>query len=154
MDAVDLLILALRLLFVGLLYLFLFAVLRLTIAGLRAPGPAPAERKNASPKAADALWLRVVEPGDSSLSSGQILEIGDGTTIGRGDRADLALRDTAVSAEHARLSREGRTWMVTDLGSTNGTRVNDALVNGRTPLGEGDVLALGTVQLQVLPRGT
>ncbi len=151
MDAVDLLILALRLLLVALLYLFLFAVLRLAMAGLRAPAPARAERLKSSAPPGPALRLQVLEPGESTLSSGQILEIGDGTTLGRGGRADIGLGDTAVSAQHARLDREGRAWVVTDLGSTNGTRVNDALVSGRASLGEGDVLVLGTVRLQVLP---
>ena len=148
MDVVDLLILALRLLFVVLLYLFLFAVLRLAISGLRAPAAA------AQPEAAQRLRLQVIEPGDSGLSSGQILEVGDGMTLGRGGRADMVLGDTAISAEHAQVSRVGRKWVVTDLGSTNGTRLNDALVNGRAASAEGDVLGLGTVRLQVLPRGT
>jgi pSer/pThr/pTyr-binding forkhead associated (FHA) protein len=147
-DVVDLLILALRLLLVALLYLFLFAVLRLALAGLRSPAPASGQHP------AQRLRLRVVEPGESSLRSGQIIDISDGTTLGRGDGADMVLGDTAISAEHAHVSRVGRKWVVTDLGSTNGTRVNDALVNGRTSLAEGDVLGLGTVRLQVLPRGT
>jgi hypothetical protein len=147
-DAVDLLILALRVLFVGLLYVFLFAVLRLALAGLRTPVPA------SRPAPSRRLRLQVVEPGDSILSSGQIVEIDDGTTLGRGDRADMPLGDSAVSAQHARLSHEGRGWVVIDLGSTNGTRVNDTLIGGLTRLAEGDVLGLGTVRLQVLPRGT
>jgi pSer/pThr/pTyr-binding forkhead associated (FHA) protein len=145
-DGVDLLIFALRLVLVALLYLFLFAVLRLAIGGLRSPS------RTAS--AAQRLRLQVIEPGQSTLSSGQIIEIGDGTTLGRGERADLPLGDAAVSAEHAQVSRSGRKWIVRDLGSTNGTRVNDAPVKGRTTLAEGDVLGLGTVRLQVVPRGT
>jgi hypothetical protein len=146
-DAVDLLILGLRLLFVALLYLFLFAVLRLALRGLRSPSSA------ARPTgAAHRLSLQVVEPGESSLKSGQILEIGDGATLGRGDHADVPLGDTAISAQHARLSRNGRRWVVTDLGSTNGTRVNDRPIKGRTSLSEGDVLGLGTIRLQVLPQ--
>ena len=74
MDVVDLLILALRLLFVVLLYLFLFAVLRLAISGLRAPAAA------AQPEAAQRLRLQVIEPGDSGLSSGQILEASGGSS--------------------------------------------------------------------------
>lgn len=146
MNAVDLLILALRLVLVGLLYLFLFAVLRLAIGGLRAPAA------TSGPQAARALKLRlqVVEPGESELSSGQILEIADGTTLGRDQRADMALGDTSISGTHAQLSHVGRHWAVTDLGSTNGTRVNEGLIKGRTSLAEGDVLALGTVRLRVL----
>ena len=146
MDVVDLLILALRLAFVVLLYLFLLVVLRMAIGGLRAPvggrPSAPLER----------LRLLVVEPGESALSSGQILEVGDGMILGRGGRADLVLGDPAISAEHARVSRAGRAWSVTDLGSTNGTLVNDTPVDGRKQLAEGDELVLGTVRLRVLPR--
>jgi pSer/pThr/pTyr-binding forkhead associated (FHA) protein len=145
-DVVDLLILALRLAFVALLYLFLLLVLRMAIGGLRAPVAL------GRPGQTQRLRLLVVEPGESTLSAGQILEAGDHTTLGRADRADVVLVDTAISAEHAQLSRNGRTWTVTDLGSTNGTRVNDTLVSGRASLSEGDVLGLGTVRLKVLPR--
>ncbi|MBV9326997.1 MAG: FHA domain-containing protein [Chloroflexi bacterium] len=147
MDVVDLLIFALRLLLVALLYLFLFAVLRLAITGMHSSA-------HARPDPAQRLRLQVIEAGESTLSTGQTIEVADGSTLGRGDRADMPLGDTAISAEHAQVRREGRKWVVTDLGSTNGTRLNDKLVNGRASLKEGDVLALGTVRLQVLPRAT
>jgi pSer/pThr/pTyr-binding forkhead associated (FHA) protein len=57
-----------------------------------------------------------------------------------------------VSAEHARVFRVGRAWVVTDLGSTNGTRVNETAVNGEMPLAATDVLTLGSVRLQVVTR--
>jgi len=136
-DAVDVLILALRLALVALLYLFLLAVLRMAMAGTR---PAPAQR----------LSLRVVEPGASNLSPGEVLQVGAGTTLGRSERADVVLADTAVSSEHARVDHVGRGWVVVDLGSTNGTRVNEAVIRGRTRLSAGDVLSLGTVRLEVI----
>lgn len=139
MDVLDLLILALRLVFVALLYLFLAAVLRTAFRATRATAP-------------QRLSLRVLEPGASSLQSGEILEVSAGATFGRGGRADLVLADTAVSAEHARVDRVGRRWVVTDLGSTNGTRVNDATVRGRASLAEGDVLTVGTVRFEVMAR--
>jgi hypothetical protein len=145
-DVVDLLILALRLAFVALLYLFLLLVLRMAIGGLRAPVAAPGRAR------IERLRLMVIDSGESTLSSGQVIDVGDGMTLGRGDRADVVLGDASISSEHAQLSRKGRGWMVTDLGSTNGTRVNDALVDGRTRLSEGDVLGLGTLRLKVLPR--
>jgi predicted component of type VI protein secretion system len=136
-DAVDVLILALRLVLVALLYLFLFAVLRMAMAATR---PTPVQR----------LSLRVVEPGASNLSPGEVLQLGAGTTLGRSERADVVLADTAVSGEHARLDHVGRGWVVVDLGSTNGTRVNEAIIRGRTRLTAGDVLSLGTVRLEVI----
>jgi pSer/pThr/pTyr-binding forkhead associated (FHA) protein len=145
-EVVDVLILALRLLIVALLYLFVVVVLRTAMASLR-PTPALKSRGDA---AEQRLHLLVVEPGSSALSSGEILEIPPGATLGRSDRADVVLADTAVSSEHARVDRVGHSWVVTDLGSTNGTRVNDATITGRTRLAEGDVLSLGTVRVQVL----
>jgi FHA domain len=138
-DAVDVLILALRLLLVALLYLFLVAVLRMAYVATR-------------PSLTQRLSLRVVEPGASSLAPGEILNLAPGTTLGRGGAADVVVADTAVSAEHARVDRVGRRWMVIDLGSTNGTRVNDAVIRGRAALRQGDVLSLGTVRLEVVAR--
>lgn len=141
MDAIDVLILALRLLLVALLYLFLVLVLRVATRGLGQPAQSAPE-----------LRLRVLEAGATQLAPGEVIAVPDGAMLGRGDRADLVLADTAVSAEHARLQRAGRRWTVTDLGSTNGTRVNDAVVRKRAHLADGDVLTLGTVRLQVVAR--
>jgi type III secretion system (T3SS) inner membrane Yop/YscD-like protein len=138
-DAIDLLILALRLVLVALLYLFLVVVLRMAYG---ATGPSVTQR----------LSLRVVEPGASSLQPGEVFDVGPGATLGRGGQADVVLADTAVSAEHARVDRVGRHWMVTDLGSTNGTRLNNAAVKGRAALNPGDVLSLGTVRLEVVAQ--
>jgi len=138
-DAVDVLILALRLVFVALLYVFVALVLRMAYGATR-------------PRVTQQLNLRVVEPGASSLQPGEVLAIGAGSTLGRSSRADVVLADTAVSAEHARVDRVGRRWIVTDLGSTNGTRVNDAAISGRAALNPGDVLSIGPVRLEVVAR--
>jgi hypothetical protein len=152
-DVVDVLILALRLLLVALLYLFLLVVLRMAMGGLR-PGTGVAHKPAAHKNTADNDWLklRVVSPGAASLTSGEVVALGSGMTLGRSTRADVTIADTAVSAEHARIDRVGRGWVVTDLGSTNGTRVNDQPVQDRASLSTGDVLSLGTVRLEVLAR--
>ena len=143
MDLLDLLILALRIVLVALLYVFLVVVMRTAARGLRAvPRVAPAPV---------ALQLVVVEPGGTPLRAGQAIEVRDGATLGR-QQAEVTLADPAVSSEHARIRRIGRAWVVSDLGSTNGTRVNDAQVNGEVPLAHGDVLTLGNVRLQVVAR--
>jgi pSer/pThr/pTyr-binding forkhead associated (FHA) protein len=98
------------------------------------------------------LRLVVLEPGASRLQAGQSVDVDDGTTLGRAARADVVVADPSVSAEHARVTRVGRAWVVTDLGSTNGTRVNEAPVSGKTSLANGDVLEIGRVRLQVVAR--
>jgi FHA domain len=144
-DLLDLLILALRLALVALLYLFLASVMRMAARGLRPQPMRPVE-----PVAV--LRLVVLEPGTSDLTPGQAIDISDGATLGRASRADIVLADPAISSEHARIRRIGRAWVISDLGSTNGTRLNDSRVDGDLPLAQGDVLTLGNVRLRVGTR--
>jgi pSer/pThr/pTyr-binding forkhead associated (FHA) protein len=68
--------------------------------------------------------------------------------IGRCSSCDLVLHDPNISRRHVRLSfREGK-WILADLNSTNGTYINGVRVQ-RSELLPGDLLALGTEQLQV-----
>ncbi len=154
MDLLDVAILALRLALVAVLYVFLAVVMRGAIRGLRmAPAPRrPAEPAPAANARGTGLRLVVREPGSSDLESGQLVELADGAVLGRSARAEVVLADSSVSAEHARVFRVGRAWVVTDLGSTNGTQVNETPVHGEMPLAANDVLTLGSVRLQVVTR--
>jgi hypothetical protein len=143
LDLLDLAILALRIALVAVLYVFLVIVLRAAGRGLQAARPEPATR---------ALRLIVLDAGSSDLTAGEAIDVADGTTLGRAERADVVLADAAVSAEHVRLGRDGRNWVVLDLASTNGTLVNNQPIHGQTRLNQGDVLALGSVRLQVALR--
>lgn len=67
---------------------------------------------------------------------------GRALVIGRSVGCDLTLGDSTVSRWHAELIRDGDRWIVRDMGSTNGTRVNGWRVR-RAVLEPGDVLALG-----------
>ena len=62
--------------------------------------------------------------------------------IGRGSRCDIALTNDSVSREHAKLIFRDGTWIIQDLGSTNGTIVNDEDI-GRSQLHPGDRVRLG-----------
>lgn len=66
----------------------------------------------------------------------------DSLIIGRASSADVVVADTMLSRQHARIFRQGGELMVEDLGSRNGTRVNDELVSGPTPLKVGDEVKL------------
>jgi hypothetical protein len=70
-----------------------------------------------------------------------------GATIGRSRECDIVLNDSNVSRRHAELRPLGDGWSVTDLGSTNGVRVNgrDVRPNEPEPLQPGDRLDVGTV---------
>lgn len=64
--------------------------------------------------------------------------------VGRSYPADAVIRDRGLSRQHARFTWDGNRVVVEDLGSTNGTRVNGALVTHAT-INEGDEIVLGSV---------
>ncbi|WP_173079076.1 DUF1707 and FHA domain-containing protein [Phytohabitans rumicis] len=70
--------------------------------------------------------------------------------IGRDTHCDLRLTDDSVSRRHAMLTSVDGQWMVVDLGSTNGTRVNGWRLQVQTPLRPGDVLDLGLQRLRIV----
>lgn len=67
--------------------------------------------------------------------------------IGRDPSCDIVIPDTDVSRNHCALEQRDGAWFVSDLGSTNGTRVGDAraLAEGVTPIRSGDHLRIGGV---------
>jgi serine phosphatase RsbU (regulator of sigma subunit)/pSer/pThr/pTyr-binding forkhead associated (FHA) protein len=73
----------------------------------------------------------------------------DGTLIGRQPDAAIYLESLAVSRQHARVSCDGGAWFVEDLGSSNGTFVNGARVQARTPLTERDMIQIGPYVLSL-----
>jgi pSer/pThr/pTyr-binding forkhead associated (FHA) protein/NADPH-dependent 2,4-dienoyl-CoA reductase/sulfur reductase-like enzyme len=91
------------------------------------PGPAgPAERAPAGPH------LVVVVGPSVGLSFSLV---GDSLRVGRDPAAaTIVLRDQTVSRSHASLDRRGAEWLVTDLGSTNGTSVNGQRLAPQQPV--------------------
>ena len=71
------------------------------------------------------------------------LEEGGTVSIGRAESNTLPVVSDQVSRHHARVTRGGGEIAVEDLGSRNGTRVNGAVIAGRTLLASGDEVAIG-----------
>lgn len=65
--------------------------------------------------------------------------------IGRADYNDLVIADPSVSTTHAKLQRKDDVWVLTDLGSTNGTFVEGEPVTGETALAPGTTIRFGDV---------
>jgi hypothetical protein len=76
---------------------------------------------------------------------------GSGTsfTIGRTQECDLRIADLSVSRRHAQLDRGEDGWLLSDLGSHNGTRVNGWLVREPVPVRPGDVLQFGSAMFVI-----
>jgi hypothetical protein len=72
-----------------------------------------------------------------------------GAVLGRSRECDVTINDPNVSRRHAEIRPDGRGgWIVEDLGSTNGVKVNGRAISGATRLEPGDRLALGTADVR------
>ena len=71
----------------------------------------------------------------------------DSVTIGRLADCDVVLTDKGASRKHAQLRLRDGSWTITDLGSTNGTRLNGQTIQSRE-LSDGDKITIGTTVLE------
>jgi hypothetical protein len=95
------------------------------------------------------IVIEVREPGRSAR---RLPLTGAPMRIGRAPECELVLRDSRVSRRHARLHPRGGVLVLTDLGSTNGTRVNGHRVT-EVVLGEGDRIEVGDTSIVVQAAG-
>src|SRR4051794_22494277 len=77
---------------------------------------------------------------------------GDSALIGRQPDAAVYLESLAVSRQHAQVLCQDGSYVVEDLGSSNGTFVNGQRVRGRMPLTEHDLLQVGPYVLALRPE--
>jgi len=79
---------------------------------------------------------------------------GDSFVLGREETCDIVIQDAEVSRRHTQLAWEGNTFIVRDLGSTNGTFVNGSQITGTTAIRPGDTVGLGQTSLILEVRAT
>jgi hypothetical protein len=83
------------------------------------------------------------------LMGGKRLVVGPGgATMGRSRQCDVTVDDPNVSRTHAEVRPRGGSWVVSDLGSTNGSRLNGHRIEGSEVLKPGDEIELGTTVLR------
>jgi hypothetical protein len=83
------------------------------------------------------------------LMGGKRLVVGPGgATMGRSRQCDVTVDDPNVSRTHAEVRPRGGSWVVSDLGSTNGSRLNGDRIDGSEVLKPGDEIEVGTTMLR------
>ena len=142
--------------FLIVLYLFLFWVATSTLFDLRRgfggrgreTGPAVGEPTSIH-QTVDPLAVlegdfepRLVVDHADGHEPGVAYDLMDPVTLGRGN-VELKLEDGFASSRHAQITRQGRTVVVEDLGSTNGTYLNGEPLTGPQPLHDGDRIRIG-----------
>lgn len=85
---------------------------------------------------------RLVVARAAGHETGVAYDLSEGATLGRGD-VEIQLDDPFASSRHARITRQGRTMVIEDLGSTNGTYLNEEPLTGPQPLHDEDRIRIG-----------
>ena len=141
--------------FLIVLYLFLFWVATSSLFDLRrgfgrqgGGAPAPPEATGIH-ETVDPMEMlsqdfepRLVVDKAQGHQPGVAYDLTGGATLGRGD-VEIQLHDPFASSRHAKISRQGRTLVLEDLGSTNGTYLNGEPLGGPAPLHDGDRIRIG-----------
>jgi hypothetical protein len=86
---------------------------------------------------------RLVVARASGHDPGMIYDLDGDLVLGRGDHAEIRLEDPFASSRHARIYKQAGTLVVEDLRSTNGTYLNEELLETPRPLHPGDHLRIG-----------
>jgi FHA domain len=152
---------ALKFGFLAVLYLFVLWVARSARRDLRRGDVALAAdgRSAAPPIPPDATGLysaTAVAGGDIAHRSpqlvverapghepGMIYDVDGDLVLGRGERAEIRLEDPFASSRHARIFEQGNIVVIEDLGSTNGTYLNEEVLQSPRPLHPGDRVRIG-----------
>jgi pSer/pThr/pTyr-binding forkhead associated (FHA) protein len=134
----------------ALLFLFIWRSMRWVVRGLTVESAAPApprgaKAKPAAPDAPPPFTLVVHEDGAKPHS----VRLETSMVIGRAPECDLRLDDTFVSQQHARIFGKAKSWYVEDLGSTNGTYVNEQQLVAPAMVQPGDRVRVGTTVLEL-----
>ena len=141
-----------------LLYLFVWRSLKTVASGLsdrpRSSASVPSPPPSAPPARASkrrggsGIPTNVVIYGKDGRRIGSFKLTGD-IEIGRADHCTIRLADTYASQVHARLSPRNGSWTIEDLGSTNGTVLNERRLESPSQLRSGDKVRIGTTVLEL-----
>jgi hypothetical protein len=138
---------ALRITFIALIYLFLFVVLRTTVHELAVAARAmPGDVGRAA-----GAGLTVLDAAESSLAPGATLSLEPASSLGRVAGNTIVIDDPHTSAHHAELRFARGQWWLRDLGSSNGTLLNDEPVRAVMGVRPGDVIQCGRVRFRLVP---
>jgi len=147
---------ALKFGFLAILYLFLLWVAWSVLRDLRRGSRGQVAAAEDAPSDATSMYAAVDPLGDEANGfeprlrveraagheSGMAYDLQQGATLGRGE-VEIQLDDPFASARHARITRQGHVLVIEDLGSTNGTYLNEEPLSGPQPLHPGDRIRIG-----------
>jgi len=95
------------------------------------------------------MTAKLIQPGEGAQQPREILMSRDEFLIGRGVDCDFSILESDVSRHHCLIRVAGRDATIRDLGSSNGTFVNEQRIRSQTPIKTGDHIQVGSAHFVV-----
>ncbi|MGH4122907.1 MAG: FHA domain-containing protein [Clostridium sp.] len=129
---------------IAIIYLIIIFALRIMYKDIKGGG----KKKTVIKKT---MGLEVIERGENfNLRVGAVIPLNDELTVGRKADNLLILGDKYVSSQHVRIYRKNTDYILQDLGSTNGTLMNNKRVKDSVAIKKGDEIKIGTSIFKVI----
>lgn len=142
----------LKYVFLAMLYIFVARAVRAIYQEMRpakVPRVAPQARSKTRPVKRGRKAPGRVKVLEGEGLAGKIFELNGELLIGRAEKCNIVIQDVYASQVHARIFEENDSFMVEDMGSTNGTYLNRQRVSGATELFRGDKIKIGKTVLEL-----
>jgi pSer/pThr/pTyr-binding forkhead associated (FHA) protein len=145
----------LKVVFLALLYFFIYRAIRSVVADIRPVGRAAAGRAQGSrdkpiakPRGGGKAPRSLVVL-DEQGAKVETIQLNGTLQVGRAEACQIRLPDTYASSFHARIYSRDGSWHIEDLGSTNGTYLNQRRITAPAELRAGDKVKIGKTTLDL-----
>lgn len=126
------------------IYLIIFTALRIMNKDIKSGNKGKRNKRKA-------VGLEILEPGhNSSFKKGGVIPLRRELSIGRNAQNTFVIDDPYISSFHVRIYLKNNDYIIEDLGSTNGTIVNNTKINGKKYLESRDIVKLGSTVLKFI----
>ena len=143
----DIVLVLLKYAFLAILYIFIMRAVKAVYVELTPPATATAAPGRQAPRKTKKV------PRKAALvegpRKGKTFDLGEELIIGRGDKCQITLDDSYVSQVHARIFAKGESFVLEDLGSTNGTYLNRRRITAPVELQRGDQVKIGKTVMEL-----
>lgn len=142
--SIEFIIWILRLALVGMIYLFIWRIMRIMMRG----------DQHGSAVGSLGAYLVVLDPGRTKLQRGHAHMLEVNSTLGRKADNLIVIDDLLVSEHHAIIQLVDDQWIIRDLGSTNKTYINNLQIVSAVTLSHNDIISIGPLKFRMFIQST
>lgn len=140
----ELLSVVFKYIFIFIIYLFIFTIIRLIYLDIKSMSITGSE---------SGAYLKLLNRRDTlPYNVREYYSLEDSLTLGRSNANDIIIKDMFVSNRHLKIEEENNEYYLEDLESSNGTYINDVLVEGVVKLRNGDRVKVGDLEFIFMNR--